>query len=90
MHKKYAFHYQCYQSDPFTCKTKTERLVDGWFDEKNVAFKTHVQVPRHIPNGVYVYVFLRSCTIDVCRVSFVCLVSCQWVLNIFSFPGLLP
>eukprot|EP00168_Porphyra_purpurea_P008191 TRINITY_DN2031_c0_g1_i1.p1 TRINITY_DN2031_c0_g1~~TRINITY_DN2031_c0_g1_i1.p1 ORF type:complete len:310 (-),score=73.95 TRINITY_DN2031_c0_g1_i1:128-1057(-) len=54
MHKKYAFHYQCFRSDPFTCKTKTERLVDGWFDERNVAYKTHVKVPRHIPNGVYV------------------------------------
>lgn len=54
MHKKYAFHFQCFRSDPFTCKTKTERLVDGWFDEKNVAYKTHVKVPRHIPNGIYV------------------------------------
>lgn len=54
MHKKYAFHFQCFRSDPFTCKTKAERLIDGWFDEKNVAYKTHVKVPRHIPNGIYV------------------------------------
>lgn len=60
MHKKYAFHFQCFRSDPFTCKTKAERLIDGWFDEKNVAYKTHVKVPRHIPNGIYVYVFFMA------------------------------
>jgi len=80
MHKKYAFHYQCFRSDPFTCKTKTERLVDGWFDEKNVAFKTHVKVPRNIPNGIYVYVSYRAfCLTRVRCVPVNLAVGCQLV-----------
>eukprot|EP00168_Porphyra_purpurea_P002319 TRINITY_DN1266_c0_g2_i2.p2 TRINITY_DN1266_c0_g2~~TRINITY_DN1266_c0_g2_i2.p2 ORF type:complete len:208 (+),score=16.54 TRINITY_DN1266_c0_g2_i2:688-1311(+) len=56
-HTRAAFLYTCWDTGAFKCRTRRERWRDCKYDNKSMAYKRRLRIPRVYPDGLYVLGF---------------------------------